>query len=71
MGKKTAIAIKFGEKIKQLRIDRNITQEGLAYVSGLDRSYVGSIERGERNISLLNIEKLAVGLGVQIKEIFE
>jgi transcriptional regulator with XRE-family HTH domain len=71
MGKKTAIAIKFGEKIKQLRIDRNITQEGLAYLSALDRSYVGSIERGERNISLLNIEKLAVGLGVEIKEIFD
>jgi transcriptional regulator with XRE-family HTH domain len=70
MAKKTDIAIKLGEKIKILRKDKNISQESLALICGLDRSYIGSVERGERNISLLNLEKISVGLGVEIKDLF-
>jgi transcriptional regulator with XRE-family HTH domain len=70
MAKKTDIAIKLGKKIKDLRKDKNISQESLALICGLDRSYIGSVERGERNISLLNLEKISVGLGVEIKDLF-
>ena len=70
MAKKTNIAIKLGEKIKDIRKSKNISQESLALICGLDRSYIGSVERGERNVSLLNIEKISVGLGVEIKNLF-
>ena len=49
-----------------LRKSQNLSQEQLAYKSGLHRTHIGMIERAERNITLLNIEKLANGLGVEI-----
>jgi transcriptional regulator with XRE-family HTH domain len=47
-----------------------MTQEELADASGLDRSYIGSVERGERNVSLINIGKIARALAVPVREIF-
>jgi transcriptional regulator with XRE-family HTH domain len=54
----------FGERLRDLRVQRNLTQEGLAHVSGLDRSYIGQVERGERNVALLNIARLAGALEI-------
>jgi len=61
----------FGKKLRQLRKARGFSQEALALASGLDRTYVGSVERGERNISLINIHKIASALGVPPKDFFE
>ena len=55
----------FGRKLRGLREAAGLTQERLAQIVGLDRSYVGGVERGERNISLENIHKLASGLQVK------
>ena len=54
----------FGARVRQLRVDRGWSQEGLAEQAQLHRTYIGSVERGERNISLDNIWVLAEALGV-------
>ncbi len=61
----TAPRIVFGRRLKELRIQRRLSQEKLAELSDLHRNYVGVIERGQQNISLLNIVKLAHGLNVR------
>lgn len=60
----------FGERVRLLRNARGISQEQLALVCGLDRTYIGGVERGERNVSLINIYKIAVALDVSVKELF-
>lgn len=64
------IQSKIGNRIKELRELKNISQKNLAYDSDLDRSYIASVESGKRNISIKNIEKIAVALGVSLKEFF-
>lgn len=61
----------FGERLKELRLTRGLSQEALAEKADLDRSYVGAVERGERNISLVNILKLADALSVDIVQLFK
>ncbi len=61
----------FGSNLKRLREDAGISQEKLAHSCGLDRTYIGSVERGERNISLLNIIKLTIALNVEPNEFFK
>jgi transcriptional regulator with XRE-family HTH domain len=58
------VAMRFGRRLREVRNAKGISQEKLAELSGLHRTYVSSVERGERNISLLNIESLARALGV-------
>ena len=57
-----AVLRRFGERVREARDRRGWSQERLAAEAGLDRTYVGSVERGERNVALLNINKLALAL---------
>jgi transcriptional regulator with XRE-family HTH domain len=63
------VQIRFGERLRAVRQQRGISQEKLAELAGLHRTYVSSIERGERNVSLVNIERLAAALGVAMAEL--
>ncbi len=65
------ILSRFGQKVRAIRKEKNLSQEVLAGRSDLDRTYIGGVERGERNISLINIEKLAKALGVDVKDLFD
>lgn len=65
------ILAQFGARLRELRFSAGLTQEALALNSGLDRSYVGQVERGERNISLENIVRLANGLGIAPYKLLE
>lgn len=60
---------KFGKKVRKLRNDAELSQEVVAEMTGLDRTYISGIERGVRNPSLRNIEKLAKALKVTISEL--
>ena len=62
--------VKFGQRLRELRIAKGFSQEALALSSGLDRSYVGGVERGQRNVSLINILKLATALNINPQELF-
>ena len=64
------IRTRFVARVRQLRIGRGWSQEAFADRAGLHRTYIGSVERGEQNISLENIEKLAATLGVSLAELF-
>ena len=61
---------RFGEAVRKARTVAGMTQEDLADKSGLDRSYVGGVERGERNPTLSVIEKISNGLGLSLSELF-
>lgn len=61
---------RFGERVRELRKEKGLSQEALALASDLDRTYIGGVERGERNISLINIYKIAGALGVTVRELF-
>jgi len=61
---------KFGQRIRKLRQCKGMSQEKLALESGVHRTYIGGIERGERNPSLKNIVAIAEGLGARIYELF-
>jgi len=62
---------KFGTQVRKLREDRGLSQEKLAELSGLHRTYIGGIERGERNVALLNILRLAKALRVQASDLLK
>ena len=71
MAKSNDILSRFGERVRRLRLQKGITsQMDLALKTGLDRTYIGGIERGERNVALRNIEKLSKALGVRIEDLF-
>jgi len=67
---KAQIKKRFGARLRQLRKAKKLSQEALALEAGLDRSYVGSIERGASNVALINIHRLADALGVSVRELF-
>lgn len=64
------VLISFGEKVRLLRKERNLSQEELSFRANLHRTYIGMIERAEKNITLINIEKIANALEVSIKDFF-
>lgn len=63
--------IEVGNRIKEIRAEKNITQEELSKNSGLDRSYVSSIENGKRNSTIKAIDSIAKALGVSLSDIFK
>lgn len=68
MQSKTDVLIKFGERVRDLRKERGLSQEQLAFKADLHRTYIGMIERAEKNITLINIEKIANALEVSLSE---
>lgn len=70
MRKKHPALIKLGKKIRELRKEKGFSQENFAYEVGLDRTYMGSVERGERNIAALNLIKIAKTLKVEVGSLF-
>ena len=71
MTKKFSVTERFGQRIRTLRNERDLSQEQLAELSGLDRTYISGIERGLRNVALRNIEALAKALEVPMSVLFE
>ncbi len=72
MAKETDILKRFGNRVRSLRLQKGISsQMKLSFKTELDRTYIGGIERGTRNISLKNIEKVAKALGVELSELFK
>ena len=70
MKPKIDILISFGNKVRAFRKEKGISQEELAFRSDLHRTYIGMIERAEKNITLKNIEKIANALEVSIRDLF-
>lgn len=68
---KKTILVKFGKKVREVRVKRGLSQEALADIASVHRTYIGMIERAEKNITLLNIQKLAKALKVDIRELFD
>lgn len=68
---KKAISIKFGEKVREIRMSKRLSQEELADLAFVHRTYIGMIERAEKNITLVNIEKIALALNVNIIELLK
>jgi len=66
---KHKLSIKFGFRVKQLRQKQGISQEELAERAGVHRTYIGMIERAEKNITLTNIEKISTGLNISISKL--
>ena len=65
------IIARFGNRVRSERMRRGYSQELLGERAGVHRTYIGMIERGEKNITLLNIEKIANALGVRIRDLVE
>lgn len=64
------VLLLFGKRLKELRLSKKLSQVALAEISGLHPNYIGMVERGERNPSLINIDKLAKALNVSLQELF-
>lgn len=62
---------KIGKRLKKLRLERGLSQEVLANIAELDRTYIPGIEKGERNVSVIVLEKLAKALKISIKDFFD
>lgn len=68
--KKETVLIEFGNRVRQLRNEKGWSQEELSFKSGFHRTYIGMIERGERNISLKNIAIISKTFNLKIEELF-
>ena len=71
MRNKLSISMKFGERVREIRNSKNLSQEQLAHDANVHRTYIGMIERAEKNITLANIEKIAKALEVSIVELLK
>ena len=59
-----------GFRIREVRQEKGLSQEKLAALADLHRAYIGQVERGEKNIGVINLEKIAKALGINIKDLF-
>jgi len=66
-----SILNQFGNRVQSIRKSANLSQENLAELCGLHRTYIGMIERGEKNITLKNIEKLSIALNVNVADLLK
>lgn len=66
---KENVLVAFGAAVRQVRRDVGISQEELAHLSGIDRSYLGAIERGDQNTGLIHASKIAGALGIKLSEL--
>lgn len=64
------IKSKIGLRIKEIRNEKGVSQETLAHLADLDRTYINSVENGKRNVSIINIEKIANALEISLKDFF-
>lgn len=64
------VLIKFGQRVREERLILGLSQEQLASEAGLHRTYIGMIERAEKNLTLVNIDKIAKALGLPIRDLF-
>lgn len=64
------IKSKIGLRIKEIRNEKSISQETLAHLADLDRTYINSVENGKRNVSIVNIEKIANALEISLTDFF-
>ena len=71
MGKRADILERFGQRVRELRTEQEYSQEAFAYACEIDRTYMGGIERGERNVALRNIEVIAETLGLSVSELLD
>lgn len=71
MAKRADILQRFGKRVRALRASAGFSQEGFALACDLDRTYIGGIERGERNVALRNIERIAKTLKISVAELFD
>ena len=71
MEEKQEILVAFGNRVRKLRLATGLSQEAFASICGLDRTYISGIERGVRNVSLLNIRVLADGLDISLAELVD
>lgn len=71
MSQDTDIAVRFGQRLRELRKAKGLSQEAFAVECGLDRTYISGIERGRRNVSLRNIEVIAGTLGISLTELMK
>ena len=63
--------MRFGTRVRTIRVSQGLSQEQLADRAGLHRTYIGMVERAEKNLSLNNIEKIAEALGISVSELME
>jgi len=71
MPRRPDILARFGVRVRELRLSKGYSQESFAAKCGLDRTYVGGIERGERNVAIRNIESIAKALDMTLSELTE
>ena len=65
------VCVRFGVKLRNIRLELGYSQEELSFKTGLHRTYISSVERGKRNISLTNIKKLADALDLKMKDLMQ
>jgi transcriptional regulator with XRE-family HTH domain len=71
MKKRPDVLARFGARLRELRAETGLSQEAFAAKCGLDRTYISGIERGQRNVSLRNIERIARFLGISVSDLLE
>jgi transcriptional regulator with XRE-family HTH domain len=69
MPRSTSILVRFGQRLRAIRTEQKLSQEAFAQKCGLDRTYISGIERGQRNVSLVNIHVIAKALGTSVSDL--